>query len=1292
MSLDDDRIEEALARILAKRGAGNSVSVEAVVAENPDLEEPLRARLRVYRMLDILRDPPNGASPASSVLQSMSRAGTDIRPVSLPDPADDDPAPVVIPQTPSGRWGRYSVQGEIARGGVGVVLKARDPDLGRDVALKILREEYASSPDVLQRFVEEAQVGGQLQHPGIVPVYELGLGSDGQPYFVMKLVKGKTLASLLAKTDTPAMDRPRLLSVFHAVCQTVAYAHERRIVHRDLKPSNVMVGAFGEVQVLDWGMAKVLSRGGAADDALAASEDPRSAVTTVRSASGSTPSIAGSVLGTPQYMAPEQARGEVDRLDERADVFSLGAILCEILTGKPPHTGTDREILSAAAEGRLEPAHERLRSCGADPDLVTLATRCLSAEKSDRPRDAGVLARDVTVYLASLEERARKAEVAAGESRVLAVQERRARRLTLSLSAAVVAFVLLGGGGWYWVDHQRRMRADAADRRVAEVLEDATRLRARAEAAGTDAPPSLWHEALMTARSAQGIAETSGADEATKGRVASFVSEIAGAERRAQAAAEQRGRDDTLAGQLDEIRLLAIDRWNKWDWKATSAAYASAFRGYLGVDAQTLGIEETARRIDASTTRERLVLAIRSWMSGARQWGAEDQTFLGDLLARVDTDPWRANVRRATGNLEALRAIAAGARLDALDVQDILWLAGALARAGDLERAVALALEGWRRHPGDVWACSECASWLQQSSPPRSQEAIRFITAVLAIRPRSAAAHCTLATALAREGDSDGGILEFREAIRLDPMSVIAHHDLGAWLGRKGDIEGGIAECREAVRLDPKSASAHSNLAVVLKDKGDLDDALVECREAIRLDPEFPEAHSNLSVVLTQRGDLEGGIAEGREAVRFDPKHAAAHSNLGLALHDKGDPDGAIAECREAIRLNPRLAEPHNTLGISLFDKGDLDGAITEYREAIRLDPQSAMPHSNLGNGLFEKGDVDGAITEHREAIRLDPKYAKAHGNLGIALNEKGDVAGAIAECREAVRLDPRNAISRDNLGRLLRDRGDRDGAFTEIREALRLAPTYAKAHSNLGGALLDRGDVDAATAECREAIRLDPRIGEPYFFLGFILRQRGQWSESLESFRKARERAPPSRADSLSGAVKDAERLVAAAERFPAFTRGEESPASAEAALGLAKMGYSLAYYVASSTAWARAFAMEPSLAEDRTAFHRYNAACAAALAASGKGTDASTLDDAGRARWRKQALEWLRADLDAGRKEADAKPLRSNLEHWKQDPDLAGLRDEAALAKMSAEDGELCRALWRDVDHILSESARPK
>jgi serine/threonine-protein kinase len=217
--------------------------------------------------------------------------------------------------------GRYQILEEIARGGVGVVYRAHDPAVNRDVAVKVFQERFRNHPVAIRRFVEEGQITGQLQHPGIPALHDIGTIPDGSPFLAMKPVRGATLTGQIAE---PSPDRVRLVAVFLQVAQAVGYAHSKGVIHRDLKPSNVMVWKFGEVQVMDWGLAKVLSNLVPSSGPLKPEASPQhSLVETNRSPHPSTDTQAGSVVGTPAYMSPEQAGGEVELVDERADVFGL---------------------------------------------------------------------------------------------------------------------------------------------------------------------------------------------------------------------------------------------------------------------------------------------------------------------------------------------------------------------------------------------------------------------------------------------------------------------------------------------------------------------------------------------------------------------------------------------------------------------------------------------------------------------------------------------------------------------------------------------------------------------------------------------------------------------------------------------------------------------------------------------------------------------------------------------------------------------------------------------------------
>ncbi len=402
-------------------------------------------------------------------------------------------------------FGNYELIEEIGHGGIGVVVRGRDRDLGgRDLAVKVLRKRFADDAVMRQRFIEEAHLGAQLQHPGIVPIHAKGELPDGRPYFTMKLVRGQTLHSLLTARADPSKDLPRFLAIFEQICQTVAYAHSRGVIHRDLKPLNVMVGAFGEVQVMDWGLAKVVGtppqspplEGGETrgDDHAPAQpvEGERSTLEGARADRAHEPTQAGIIMGTPAYLAPEQARGMVEELDQSCDVFSLGAILCEILTGTPPYMGRNRiDLLMKAQGAHLADAFSRLDLCGADAELVHIAKRCLAPIPAERPRDAIVSAKELASYLASVQERLKAAEIEkaaadakAEEARAKAAAERRVRRWTGAFAAALIIGTVVSLTFAYQAtenaDKEKSARSDA-DRKAAEATRNASDTRREIE-------------------------------------------------------------------------------------------------------------------------------------------------------------------------------------------------------------------------------------------------------------------------------------------------------------------------------------------------------------------------------------------------------------------------------------------------------------------------------------------------------------------------------------------------------------------------------------------------------------------------------------------------------------------------------------------------------------------------------------------------------------------------------------------------------------------------------------------
>ena len=359
MPSSDDQLARLLEELTDALHAGRPPALETVIAEHPQFADELR---QLWAAVLIAEEMASGAQSISS-LPGVSSAGED---TILHTPPADAGFVQTLPRT----FGDYELLEELGRGGMGIVYKARQASLGRVVALKlILRGELASSADVA-RFRSEAQSAARLEHSAIVPLYEVG-EHEGQPFFTMKLVEGETLARRLFTGPMPPSEAARLLL---DVARGIDYAHERGVLHRDLKPSNILIDRDGNAHVSDFGLAKRIEGGG----------------TLTRS---------GAILGTPSYMAPEQATGGRGEIGRATDVYSLGTILYQMLTGRPPFQAASPvdTVLLVLEQDPLPP---RMLNARADRDLEMIALKCLQKPPSLRYATAGQLADDLEAHLA----------------------------------------------------------------------------------------------------------------------------------------------------------------------------------------------------------------------------------------------------------------------------------------------------------------------------------------------------------------------------------------------------------------------------------------------------------------------------------------------------------------------------------------------------------------------------------------------------------------------------------------------------------------------------------------------------------------------------------------------------------------------------------------------------------------------------------------------------------------------------------------------------------------------------
>ncbi len=666
---------------------------------------------------------------------------------------------------------RYRPIERVGVGGIGEVWRVVDENLNRDLAVKVLRPDRRT-PDHAARLVREALLTGRLQHPGVPPVVERGgdptCGAPGNasgevegsgPFFAMKLVGGKTLREMLHESPRP--DAARLLGVFRQVCDAVGFAHAADVIHRDIKPSNVMVGDHGEVQVMDWGMARLTKRDAEAAPGDVAPDDPTVLIaprepapgtldpaeqvtfadleaTVIAPASGTapadltvggagvtatgvtatddagtadagtddtvhTPSPAttetatagdrggahstgpaasdstfpdplatmtetGAGLGTPAYMPPEQARGEIDRVDARSDVFGLGAVLCTILTDRSPfHAETAIGSLRLAARADLTAAHARLDACDADEPLKALCRLCLSPDPADRPEDGVAVADAVRAHESSVRERLEQARADRAAAEVRVEEERKRRRVGL---AALAALLVAGAAGLLWFDAADRLGVVRQERAAAEVAattadrargeEEAARLaaerartkaeqartaaemeQARAEAGSRAARATLKHAEVVENQSIAVAIEAKRyrlmaeqAEQAAKVAAAQAQKESALSIKLAGMLEAQRNDAEQARKQAETLRMKAVEaaEANRRERAAIAADRAAA-------EVRSL-IDRAAARRDAG----RFAAAVDLILTGERLVPAEGGQALTRQLARELADTRRTLV------------------------------------------------------------------------------------------------------------------------------------------------------------------------------------------------------------------------------------------------------------------------------------------------------------------------------------------------------------------------------------------------------------------------------------------------------------------------------------------------------------------------------------------------------------------------------------------------------------------------------------------------------------------------
>lgn len=961
---------------------------------------------------------------------------------------------------------RFTISEEIARGGMGIIYRGFDRDLSREVAIKVSLDD---TPESNARFYREAKISAQLQHPGVVPVHELGRLSDGKPYIVMRLIGGQTLQQLI-RDDQSQRPSQKLLNVFESICSTMAFAHSRLVLHRDLKPDNVMVGSFGEVQVMDWGLAKKISQPPTSQE-----DSNRSSDTNFPSPDPSknpTATQKGQILGTPAYMAPEQARGEAATL--RSDVFSLGGILCHILTGKTPFAdSTSTQAIARSASSDLERTYALLDRCGADKALIDLAKQCLTSDPKQRPTDSQQVSQRFNEYKSNREQERQslKLEEARHNERMIA-QKKRSRQLAVFLLGILVALGLSATAGMMYLSEKNARLAKQAeierenlearvrnDLLLRKSIDRITRYQNDAVNADVVGSAEIWALALKEVEKG-----TSFLSDSIDSDLHAEFTELA-AHVRTKAEFTKLRRDNFNVDQRCQQKLLGCceESYYPEDLKRCRNAkltsrIAAAFRE-IKISPEE-DIEEAVARIASSEFSDDLLHGLLVWRrensieSKSDRESARSESvlelerkWLDDLIDRADPDEFRSQLRQLYRE-EKFDSLANILKLpEAVDSLKTIYVAANMVGQVHTKQEPRIA---YLRRAQQAFPMNFFTNWYLVSMTGDKDVQVEFAMPSYALRPDNAGVLAAVGVASIREDEFNRAIEALEQLIEMEPLYWPGVLNLAIAYGSVDRKDLALEFFEKSLEMDSpvkQTDTVHKFRGRFFRDRKDFDNAIQDFQQWVHLAPDSAMAHDSLAVAYNGNEMVELAVATQLKAIDLRPDYKWYHRRLHdyyVRLCEQLDKEGlkeelaateiqAIEEFKKIIARVPKVASPYEQLALFCQDRKIYPQAIDALRQAVLLRPDYDSHKNRMSNVTYDMCDrlenenkLEEGVKAFRETIDFLDDYDPEHKRilrllvpLAGFLRKLGRFDESITATKRIVSADPENRFVLESLGHL---------------------------------------------------------------------------------------------------------------------------------------------------------------------------------------------------------------------------------------------------------------------------------